>query len=266
VTDEYEQEIAEEYGRDSDIYRVRVLGEFPKADLDTVIPIDYVESAQKRDIVVPKGLPVLWGVDVARFGDDSTALVMRNSLAVEPKIEEWQYADTMQTAGRVKARYDACLPSERPECILVDVIGLGAGVVDRLRELSLPVRGVNVSESASANEKYLNLRAELWFLAREWLASKDHKLPMCAGGCYKGCLHQKLAGELVSPRYQYTSSGKLQVESKAAMKKRGVPSPNIADAFIMTFAVDIAALIHGSKSGGYSHNWNKPIKRHRAIV
>jgi hypothetical protein len=130
------------------------------------------------------------------------------------------------------------LPSERPDEILVDVIGLGAGVVDRLRELKLPARGINVGESASMKEAYMNLRAELWFKAREWLEEKS-----CTFAPELGTLRD----ELVVPRYTFTSSGKIQAESKADMKKRGHKSPNHADAFVLTFASNALAAQFGRK-------------------
>lgn len=258
---------AAHWGEDSNAYRIRVLGEFPTADDDTIIPFELVESARKRDIVLREGLNRVWGLDVARFGDDANALVIRDGMSVHPEIEEWGGVDLMKTAGRVKAKWDALPVHERPEWILVDVIGLGAGVVDRLRELNLPVRGVNVSETASAEEKYRNLRTELWFKAREWLETRDHKLPTCEGGCGRDCLHEKLASELTVPRYDYTSGGKVAAEAKSEMKKRGHKSPNVAEAFILTFAAEPAGLIHGTRdSRGWRTPWNEPIKRNRVMV
>lgn len=269
VSDDYVAYIAGQYGEDSSAYRVRVLGEFPLADADTVIPYEYVESARNRDIVVPPNMKEVWGLDVARFGDDSTALVRRNNLEVLPDIIEVRGQDIMQVTGRVKALWDD-LPSDlRPEWIMVDVIGLGAGVVDRLRELKLPVRGVNVSETASSTEEYSRLRDELWFMGRNWLGSRDHKLPRCttAGGCARECVHEKLAAELVAPTFSYLSNGKRLVESKSDMKKRGYKSPNFADAFLLTFAGPAAQMIYGSKdSKGWHYSWNEPIKRNRSMV
>jgi phage terminase large subunit len=82
----------------------------------------------------------------------------------------------MELCGRIKSRWDATLPSERPTDINIDVIGIGAGVVDRLMELNLPARGINVSEAPSLTEQYLNLRAELWFKAKDWLERRDCSL------------------------------------------------------------------------------------------
>jgi hypothetical protein len=267
VSDDFVYDIARRYGEDSAAYRVRVLGEFPLADLDTVIPFEFVESARNRDIVIPKGISTIWGLDVARYGDDRNALIKRSTLAVMPDILEWGGVDLMQTAGKVKAEWDETSPHDRPDEILVDVIGLGAGVTDRLRELGLPARGVNVSETASYTERYRNLRAELWFAAREWLSKRDRSLPRCEGGCATDCLHERLAQELVVPKYTYASSGKVQIESKSDMKKRGYKSPNIAEAFILSFSSEPASLIHGSAKGfDVGLNWGEPVHRNRMHV
>jgi phage terminase large subunit len=267
VDADFVDQVGKTYGRDSNAFRVRALGEFPKSDLDTVIPYELVETARKRDVVIRPNLRTVWGLDVARFGDDSNALVMRDSMSVHPAIDEWNGLDLMQTAGRVKTRWDNTPAHERPEWILVDVIGLGAGVVDRLRELKMPVRGINVSETASASERYRNLRTELWFQAKEWLEGRDVKLPECVGGCSRDCLHEKLAAELVVPKYQLQSSGKMMVEPKADMKKRGHRSPNVADAFVLTFAGGAASLLHGTRGNGdWGGDWSSPVRRNRPMV
>ena len=107
---------------------------------------------------------------------------------------------------------------EQPQEILIDVIGLGSGVVDRLAEQNLPVRGVNVAEAPSTKKNYLNLRAELWFAIKDWLVLRNCRLPN----------DDELVSELAAPSYKYTSTGKIKIESKDEMKKRGVKSPDKA--------------------------------------
>lgn len=267
VTDDFKYDIERRYGKDSNAYRIRVEGRFPKSDQDTIIPFELIDSAQKRDIIEPANVARVWALDVARFGDDANVLVKRSKLAVAPDIQSWQGMDLMQTAGRVKAEWDDTHPQERPDEILVDVIGMGAGVVDRLRELKLPARGINVSETSTIDEKYRNLRTELWFKAREWLDSKDHKLPSCEGGCPNDCIHERLTMELSVLKYGYTSSGKLMAEPKSDLKKRGYKSPDVADAFVLSFASEPASLVHGSKgSGTWGSNWNDDLSRGLAHV
>lgn len=238
-----------DYGADSNRYRVRVLGEFPTGDEDTVIPFELVEASYKRD-VTPLHVKEVWGVDCARFGSDTSALARRKGNSLVKPVEERKGWDTMQVAGWVKSEWDACEPSKRPSDILVDVIGIGAGVSDRLRELQLPVRDINVAEAPSVfTERYDRLRDELWFKGKEWFLAKDCNL--------NG--DEATGAELIGPRFSYMSSGKIKVESKEDMKKRGLPSPNRADAFLLTLAGENVSAIHGSK---HSANWNEPLKRH----
>ncbi|HDR9253543.1 TPA: DEAD/DEAH box helicase family protein [Burkholderia vietnamiensis] len=248
VAQAYVDEQAKRFGVDSNNYRVRVLGEFPEGDDDTVLPLSLIESAIRRDVEEPPGQKCVWGLDVARYGSDRTALCIRHGNTVRNKVEWWAGLDTMQTVGRVKAMYDACAYEDRPVEILVDVIGIGAGVVDRCREMGLPVRGINVSESPAMGDKYLNLRAELWYKAREWLEARDCKLPD----------DQQLKAELATVRYGFQSNGKVKIESKDDIKKRGVRSPDLADAFILTFASDAAT---AGSAQRYLWNSNKPLRR-----
>lgn len=219
-------EIREQYGEESNAYRVRVLGEFPTQDDDTVIPLELVMGAVDRDIGSPGLYYPIWGLDVARYGDDRCALAKRlNKHLLEP-IKHWGKCDLMVTVGKVKAEYDQTPPDLKPQEILVDVIGLGSGVVDRLKEQNVPVRGINVGESPSSKELYARLRDELWFEGREWFQSRNSTMPR----------DEELIAELTSPIYTFTSSGKIVVEPKKDMKKRGLRSPDLADAFLLTFA------------------------------
>lgn len=220
------QDVIDAYGKDSNKYRVRVLGEFPTADDDVVIPLAWLESARKRDVETSDVLPA-WGLDVARFGEDSSALAKRKGNRLLEPVKEWHNLDTMQLAGRVFNEWRDTPDALKPVAIFVDVIGLGAGVVDRLKEMELPVVGVNVAESASADERFMRQRDELWWKGREWFGARDCVIPD----------DEALIGELTGPTYDYSSNGKIVVESKKDMKKRGIPSPNKADAFLLTFAM-----------------------------
>ena len=233
VSSEYVEECRLRYGEDSNIYRVRVLGEFPKGDDDTVIPLELVSEAVSRDVDPTAFGASVWGLDVARFGSDSSALCKRKGNAVTEPIRLWRNLDTMQLTGAIKAEYD--ITDEKPLEIFVDAIGLGAGVADRLRELKLPAYAINVSESPALGEHYLNLRAELWYKAKSWLEGRDVRLPR----------DDLLKSELTTVRYNYTSSGRVKIESKSDLKKRGVASPDSADAFVLTFASDAGTAIGG---------------------
>ena len=219
------EDIIAAYGKGSNKYRVRVLGEFPTADDDTVIPLELVDAACKRDVARLDVKPV-WGVDVARFGDDSSALAKRQGNVLLEPIKEWHGKDTMQLVGLIVREWEDTPIVDRPTAIMVDVIGIGAGVVDRLRELGLPVFGINVAESAANDDKYYRLRDELWFKGREWFADRACYIP----------LDDKLIQEHTTVTYDFHSNGSVVVEKKKDMKKRGLPSPNLADAFLLTLA------------------------------
>ena len=245
VSDEFIEEMKLRYGEESNAFRIRVLGEFPQADDDTIIPFHLVETATHRDIEGDSDLPSVWGLDVSRFGNDKTALCKRQG-SVVTEIRSWAGLDLMQTVGRVVAEYEALLPSKQPREILVDSIGLGSGVVDRLRELGLPVRGINVAEAPSMGGTYLNLRSELWFKTKAWFEDRACKLPK----------DDQLVAELTGIRYSFTSSGKMKAESKDEMRKRGLASPDLADALCLTMASDAATALSGAFS-----SWKGEIKR-----
>lgn len=237
ITSAYIEEMRLLYGEDSNHYRVRVLGQFPKADERSFIPFDLIESAQSRKISVSPHAPVVWGLDVARYGTDKNVLAIRQGAVQPVPCEVWKGTDLMVTAGRVYAKWLDTPDHERPVEILVDAIGLGAGVADRLMELHLPVRGINVSESPPIREKYRDLKAELWAECREWLATRTV------------ALHPKdaqLAKELEWPSFDHTSQGKLFIESKESLAARQLPSPDHAEAFVLTFA-STAATLWGSR-------------------
>lgn len=216
------EEARTKYGLDSNFYRVRVLGEFPTSEDDVVIPLHLCEAAVSRK-VDQTGPRIVWGLDVARFGSDRTALAKRWGNTLTEPVKSWRGKSTMEVCGLVMAEY---LASEhKPDIIAVDVIGIGAGVVDRLAEQNLPVVGVNVAESPSVADRYMRQRDELWFEGRAWLEQRNTKLPP----------DDALIAEMTSVKYKVTSTGKLQVESKDEMKKRGMDSPDLADAFLLTF-------------------------------
>ena len=245
VSRDFIEEMKLRYGEESNAYRIRVLGEFPLADDDTIVPFHLVNAAVYRDIEPDETATVIWGLDVARFGSDKTALAKRQGNTIT-EINSWQGLDLMQTVGRVKAEYDGLPMSVRPKEIMVDVIGMGGGVVDRLRELGLPVRGINVAESPSMKDTYTNLRAELWFKVRGWLEQRGAKLPR----------NEQLIAELTSIRYSFVSSGKMKAEGKDDMRKRGLASPDLADAVCLTLASDAATAL-----GGKASTWGKPLRR-----
>ena len=241
VSSDFVRQIEATYGRDSNAFRIRVLGEFAIADDDTLIAADLVDAAMSRDITQGDETMV-YGLDVARFGTDRTALCKRRGNVVV-EIKHWGGLDLMQTVGAVVNE----AKTDNPEEICVDTIGLGSGVADRLSEQGFNVRDVNVSESSAMNPNANKLRDELWLSVKDWLATRAVKLPK----------DDTLRHELVAPRYNFTSSGKVVVESKDSMKRRGMRSPDLADALCLTFASN-AALV-----GGRGTSWvsGKSLRR-----
>lgn len=234
VPQKYIEDCAEEYGDDSNMYRVRVLGEFPIEGDDIIIPMHLIESAVNRDVAMIDNAEITWGLDVARFGDDRTALAKRKANHLLEPVKWWKGKDGMQVAGLVVNEYkEAEALHMAPDIIYVDAIGYGAIVADRLGEVGIPAYCVNVAETPPVGDKFMRQRDELWWRGREWFRSLTVKIPN----------DDRLMGELSMPTYSFTSGGKIKAESKDEVKKRtsrgaGDPgkSPDIADAFLLTFA------------------------------
>ena len=247
VATDFVDQIRATYGEESNAYRIRVLGEFAVADDDTLIAAEIVDSAMTRDVSGTEQDVMVYGVDVARFGSDRSALCKRRGNVVI-EVKSWGGLDLMQLVGAIVNEANI----DRPAEICVDTIGLGSGVADRLREMGYNVRDVNVAETSAMNPNANRLRDELWLSVRDWLTTRGVKIPNDAS----------LRHELVAPRYTFTSTGKIVVESKDAMRKRGMRSPDLADALCLTFA-GTAALV-----GGRASSWlkGKPLRRNLAGV
>lgn len=220
ATMEWVNEMKEKYGEDSDIYRVRVLGEFPKSETDTLISIDHVTRCidAEREMY---GVEEYVLLDPARYGKDKATFVYRKG-NYAMVLEEIQSSDTMSLAGKM-VNYLKKYPKAQGR---IDIIGLGAGIFDRVIEIETMSNrcvGVNVAVEATDKEHYGNLRAESWDLMRLWL--RDAILEK----------HESWY-ELAKPKYKILSNGKIQLESKEDMKKRGVSSPNTGDALALSFA------------------------------
>jgi len=247
VAADFVDQIRATYGEESNAYRIRVLGEFAVADDDTLIAAEIVDSAMTRDVSGTEQDVMVYGVDVARFGSDRSALCKRRGNVVI-EVKSWGGLDLMQLVGAIVNEANI----DRPDEICVDTIGLGSGVADRLREMGYNVRDVNVAETSAMNPNANRLRDELWLSVRDWLSTRGVKIPNDAS----------LRHELVAPRYTFTSTGKIVVESKDLMRKRGMRSPDLADALCLTFAGN-AALV-----GGRASSWlkGKPLRRNLAGV
>lgn len=237
VDPHYRINLVKKYGEDSNVVRVRADGEFPKQDDDVLIPLELSEAMLTREVREVDN-PIYIGLDVARFGDDRSVLIARCGPAILD-IKVMARQDLMQTVGETVnfARM------HQADCIFVDVVGVGAGVYDRLYELDIGIEiiDVNVAEKAPAMideldatiAKPARLRDYLWMQGHEWLKKES---PFIKDGTRLTEYANDLAGELSSIRYGFDSSGNILVESKDVMKKRGLRSPDLADALCLTFA------------------------------
>jgi len=201
------------------------LGEYQSQADKQFISWDDVKLAQDRQYR-RGGKPVIFGVDVARFGDDRSVLCIREGDCLVD-LMKWEKLDTQQLAGRV---IDVA-NSRNPDAIFVDGVGVGGGVVDRLRALRARVIEVNAGAKAGQEDRYANKRAEMWGRMREWLRSRamisHHDI--------------ELAAELTGPFYSFDASNRILLEKKEDMKKRGLRSPDLADALALTFSEPVAA-------------------------
>ena len=220
----------EDYGEDSDFVRVRVRGIFPRVDSESFISLDAVRGAEARLLDDNVGHVVL-GVDVGRFGDDPSVIYPRcNKDARSRPPIILQGLNTMQLVARVVIEFQRL----GAIAVFVDEGGVGGGVVDRLRELQVTVYGVDFGSKADGlnpadGTKYANKRAEIWGALRAWLPYG--MIPDMEVG-----EKTTLADELTGPGYGLNAKEEILLESKKDMRRRGVPSPNVADALACTFA------------------------------
>jgi len=218
------------YGVDSNIFRIRVAGEPPIEDEGTLIPLAWAEACVGNEISVPEDEPTYIGVDVARFGDDDSIILPRVGNVVLP----WETFHGMNTIDlAMQARLYAI--ENDAQGMAIDEIGVGAGVVDWLAKHNTEnLFGVNVSSASSDITKADRLRDELWYRMRDKCMRMQYSFPTKKEPGDVLSMGQKLANELSSLRYTFNTHGGFKVESKKDAKRRGVPSPNIADALGLT--------------------------------
>ena len=226
VSRDYIDEMREEYGEESDIYRVRVLGEFPSGGDIQFIPTALADEAAKRyhREEAYRFAPVVLGVDVAWFGGDKSVVYLRQGIYAR-KLWSVQGCEPSTLAG-VVARFEDEL---RADAVFVDATGVGAGVVSNLRLMGREPFAVMFG-GGSADQTYANKRAECWGLMKKWLVDQQGWIPD----------DDRLRDDLCSPDYGYTMTGKLILERKEDMRKRGLASPDDADALALTFAAPVA--------------------------
>ncbi len=215
----------QDYGEDSDFVRVRVRGMFPRASSLQFIGSDLVRAAEKQKVPehAVRHAPVVLGVDVARFGDDESVVVVRQGLSIRT-LSAYREMDVI-ALGNLVANAET---KYRADAVFIDEVGIGAGVVDYLRSLGRNPIGVNGGRRATRHTAYYNLRAEMWARMKKWLE---------AGGSIPA--DEKLFADLEGLQYGFDARNRLKLEKKEDLKSRGLASPDRADALSMTFAADV---------------------------
>lgn len=229
----YIQEILEDYGEDSDYFKVRVKGEFPSAGSVQFISDDLVGAAVLNLAIHTKSDPLVIGVDVARFGDDATIIYPRIGMDARSfPYQMYRGLDNVQVAEKVVEAIDEFRKLGR-KCagLFIDGGGLGGGVVDILRKYGYNPIDVNFG-SAATDRRYRFRSDEMWGRMKDALPRMA--IPN----------DDRLRNQLIQREYDYNLNGKIQLESKKDMKERGLESPDIADALALTFATTVATSDH----------------------
>jgi hypothetical protein len=251
----------EAYGEDSDFVRVRVKGTFPRHGETEFISADDVDAAMARDVTTSITDPLALGVDVARFGSAESVLAYRKGR--DARTIPWELfrgLDTVTLAMKVQDAYT----TYSPDGVMVDGGGVGGGVVDNVRNLHIYCFDVQFGgkddvggyPTGNEGERYANKRAAMWGAMRAWI--KTGAIPN----------DSTLKAQLVGPTYTYNIRNEIVLESKEEMTRRGVESPDRADALALTFAYPLVA--HALAGGDHprpklvQHEYDPFDKEHMA--
>ena len=223
---------------------------FQTSGEDCLIPPTLVMHARKCKINDEHGKLVL-GVDPARFGADRSSIIRRKGRKAYG-LESYVKKDTMELVGIVHR----IITTEQPDRVYIDIGGLGAGVYDRLRELGHDriIVAVNGGATPLDQKRFYNKRAEMWGLMLDWLNEFPCQIPDLDS------LHADLCGI----RYKISSNSQLVLEKKEDMKKRGIRSPDEADALALTFALPLIAL-ENAKDKSYEDVANKIMSHYNRV-
>jgi hypothetical protein len=224
ITQQWIDDAVARHGAESDYVRGRVHAQFPAGAPGALIPLAWIEAADARRVEDSSGV-LEAGLDVARGGEDECALCIRRGAQVLA-LHAWsgpETRDTMATVGKVRHLLS---PYPQLTALKVDVVGIGAGVHDRLKELGYPAVPVNAGASSSDPSKWQNLRCELYWTMRELFQT----------GAIAGPLDDVAMGQGASVRGTYQSRYQMPViESKDQAKARGVSSPDRFEALLLAF-------------------------------
>lgn len=233
ATPKWIKEKEEDWGSDNPLFRIKVLGEFADQGVDTLINLQWINNAVKRYADNEKAElegPRIMGVDVARFGDDETVYGIRQGIRLL-RMEGWHKWDTMKTADWLHG----ILRGDTLDHVMIDSIGIGAGVVDRLKQQHHKIKGVNVGDKAKAEDDYANLRAEIFWNLRKRFERGEIEIPD----------DPKLTAQLAGLKYEYDDKGRIKMQAKKDAKKEGQRSPDRADMLALCFMEKRKRLVVG---------------------
>lgn len=227
----------------SPLFVSKVRGEFPDVAIDTLIEPRWVYAAQRRELPEDHTEPRI-GVDVARYGMDKSIIILRLGGVVRV-VHEIPKGPVTEVAGLVQ---EVGMGRPLTPVANVDDVGVGGGVTDILVEDGYPVLPMLAGAACSEDEvlpngkpRFVNARSEWWWTAREALAGPS-------GTGEDGWIDidpddEELASQLLAPKYKVNRHGQIEVESKDDMRKRKLPSPDRADAFVMSLVVQAPATV-----------------------
>jgi hypothetical protein len=270
-TRQWVENMRKEYGENSNTFKIRVLGEFANAGKDFVIEPKYLDNLSNHGLSrlgqdrIKRKYKRRMGIDPAWTGDDDTGVVIREGDAVL-HVESWHGFDIVESFERAKIIYDEwdC------DVVHVDTVGVGAGLYDLFRhtmhrgQFGYPAVKVHCSERAPEDEdgRCQKLRDWLWWKSRKFFRTKNVKF---AGGKEEAAWKQ-LSTELAAPTYKI-QNGCIVVENKDEMKKRGLRSPNLADALNLTFFEDFEMFNYKYNNGNNAVNhhdaWKEKWKKEK---
>lgn len=226
VSPEFITDVARRYGRDSNVYRVRVLGAFPTAEPDTLMPLDLVESAVERKVAGGDKIEI--GVDPARYGDDESVVAWRVGNRIMPVLG-FHGINTVRLTGEI-VRLVRDIRDEYPDyggiSVKVDDTGVGGGVTDQLEDQAdaLNIDVVPVNNGDAGDDEYTDYGSRLWCEFKQALG--EVSLPD----------DPDLIAQLSTRKYSVRPDGRIKIERKEDMKKRGLRSPDRADAVVLALA------------------------------
>lgn len=221
------QGIIDKYGEDSDEVKVRIRGMFPSQSFNGFISVDVARLAIERELVLDMGAGLIMAIDVARFGNDSSVIGFRRGRdARSIPFKKFKGLSITKLAEIAMKEADI----HRPDAIVVEATGVGAGLVDIMRDRGYKIIEVHPGAAAEKYDLYVNRRAEYWSIMKDWLYEE---------GCISdsGDMFTQLTTILYTlDRHEQ----RIKLEAKEDMKKRGLPSPDDADTLALTLAVRVA--------------------------